>query len=362
MTAACPACLRRTWLVGELAGHLDPVRSGIIDLLALEDEELLAAVGGRHRRRLAERRCSVDPAEVRCRAERAGLEMICRCDPHYPQRLRDLPAPPAVIHVAGGLDRFLDTVGNDPVAIVGSRRASAYGIGAARSLARGLAAAGVPVISGLAMGIDSAAHQGALAARTATAPTIAVLPGSASEPYPRAAGNLYRQLVTVGLAVSELPPNVSVRRWMFPARNRIIAALAAMTIVVEAPARSGALGTARLAQELERRLGAVPGRITTAQAAGPHGLIKDGAHLIDSPQAVLDLLFDAGARIAPVDERPELTNELQALLHAIEDGHDTPGALRRHGVLPEQSLAALASLELAGYVQRGPGGRFTLVP
>jgi DNA processing protein len=149
---------------------------------------------------------------------------------------------------------------------------------------------------------------------------------------------------------------------MFLARNRIIAGLGAMTIVVEAAPDSGALLTARHAAELGRPIGAVPGRITAPQAAGPNRLIGDGAHVVCSAQDVLDLLFEAGTRPAPADDRPGLSAELKSLLAAIEAGHDTAAALLRHGVVAEQGLAALASLELAGYVRRGAGGRFTIMP
>jgi DNA processing protein len=362
MTAACADCLRRTWLLKELAGHLEPVRSEISGILALGDEDLVAALGGRHRQRFSERRLAFDPAEARRTARRAGLETICRCDPEYPACLEDLLAPPAVIHVAGGLRRFLVAAGAETVAVVGSRRATTYGTGVARSLAAGVATAGVPVISGLAMGIDSAAHQGAVSARGSGPRTIAVLPGSASEPYPRGARSLYHQLVKVGIAISELPPDTSVRRWMFLARNRIIAALATMTIVVEAGTGSGALVTAHYAREMGRDVGAVPGRITGLQTVGPHGLIREGAQLIDGPQTILDLLFEAGTRTAAVDDRPRLSDDLRRLLEVIGAGHDTPAALRRQGILPEHSLAALAMLELAGYIQRGAGGRFTVMP
>jgi DNA processing protein len=175
MTGACAACLRRTWLLRELGGHLEPVRREIAELLLLEDEDLIAAVGGRERGRLARELLALDPTRLEREAEEAGLAMICRCDPAYPARLHDLPNPPAVLHVAGGLDRFLRTAASDPVAIVGSRRGSAYGVGVARSLARGLSAAKVPVISGMAAGIDTAAHEGALSADTGDAATIAVL-------------------------------------------------------------------------------------------------------------------------------------------------------------------------------------------
>jgi DNA processing protein len=211
----------------------------------------------------------------------------------------------------------------------------------------------------MASGIDSAAHRGALAVR---GPTIAVLPGSADKPYPRSSAGLHRQVLECGSAVSELPGDVDVRSWMFLARNRIIAGLAAMTVVVEAAPESAALLTARHAAELGRPVGAVPGRVTTRQADGPHQLIRRGAHVICGAQDVLDLLFEAGSRIASFDDRPELDSDLRGLLAAIEEGHDTPGALLREGRLPREGLAALAALELAGYVRRGAGGRFTVVP
>jgi DNA processing protein len=149
---------------------------------------------------------------------------------------------------------------------------------------------------------------------------------------------------------------------MFLARNRIIAGLAAMTIVVEAGTRSGALLTARFAAELGRPIGAVPGRVTTPEAAGPNRLLAHGAHVVTDAQEVLDLLFEAGARIAPTDDRPELTGPPLAMLQAIEAGHDTPAALVREGIVSEPPLAALAALELDGYVRRQAGGRFTVVP
>ena len=204
-------------------------------------------------------------------------------------------APPAVLHVAGGLERLLELVAADPVAIVGSRRASPYGLDVARSLGRGLAFSGITIVSGMALGIDSAAHAGAL---DAGRPTVAVLPASADRPYPAGKRLLHRRIVATGAAVSELGPGPGVRRWMFPARNRIIAALAAMTVVVEAGERSGALLTAGLARRLDLPVGAVPGRVTTPQAAGPNALLAGGAGVVRGPQDVLDHLFGAGARAA----------------------------------------------------------------
>ena len=356
---ACDRCLERAWLLGRVSGHLDQVRSELDQVLALASDELIAAVGGRRRDELLKQLERFDAESARSRAVRAGLELICRCDPAYPVRLAGLPGAPAVLHVAGGLDRFLALAAADPVAIVGARQTSSYGVEVARSLGRGLACAGVTVVSGMALGIDSAAHAGAL---SAAGQTIAVLPGPADTPYPRARRGLYRQLVAAGAAVSELPGGVAVRRWMFPARSRIIAALATMTVVVEAGARSGALLTAALARELDRPVGAVPGRVTAPQAVGPNGLLALGAHLVRGPQDVLDAVFGAGVRTALTDDRPKLDAEQRRLLDAIANGHDSAGALARAGVAPEPCLAALASLELAGYIRRAPGGRFAVVP
>jgi DNA processing protein len=356
---ACDRCLARPWLLVRLAGHLEPVRARIALVLGLADEDLIAAVGGDDEGAVRRELARFDAGRARERAARGGIEMICRCDPAYPSRLRALDSPPAVLHVAGGLERLLGLVSEEPVAIVGARRASPYGIEVARSLGRGLGCAGIAVLSGMALGIDSAAHAGALAAG---APTVAVLPGGADRAYPATKRALHRQIRAAGSAVSELPPGSEVWRWTFPARNRIVAALAAMTIVVEAGERSGALLTARFARSLGRPVGAVPGRVTAPLCRGPNALLAAGAYVVRGPQDVLDQLFGAGVRLAPGDEKPELAPELRVLLAAIAEGRDTTGALERAGVPAEHGLAALASLELAGYVRREAGGRFSVVP
>jgi DNA processing protein len=359
MSHACDGCLRRTWLLGRMAGHLDHARARIAAVLELGDEHLIAALGGEHRGDLARERGEIDPGRLRDHCLVAGLELICRCDRAYPVQLHDLAAPPAVLHVAGGLDRFLTLVARDPVAIVGARDASPYGTGVGRSLGSALARAGVTVLSGMAHGIDSAAHVGAL---DADAPTIAVLPGPADRPYPPSRRALYRRVSATGAAVSELPPGTPVRRWMFPARNRVIAGLSAMTVVVEAGERSGSLVTAGFAHRLGRQVGAVPGQITRPQAAGSNALLANGAAVVRGPQDVLDALFGVGVRAAADDDRPELTEELALLLAGLADGHGTSTALIRAGYEPEEGLAALASLELAGYVRREVGGRFAVIP
>lgn len=363
MTPACDPCLTRSWLLGALSGHLERGRGRILNLLGLANDELIAAVAGRRGAEIRRRLEGVDPQLARAQAKRLGLELVCRCQASYPSRLRALAEPPRVLHVAG-MDRLLECIESETVAVVGSRQASPYGVGVARSLARGLTAAGIPVISGMATGVDSAAHEGALelAGRDGAGRTLTVLPGGADLPYPRSNRRLYRRLQRHGAVISELPPGVPVRSWMFRARNRIIAALASMTIVIEAGEHSGSLVTAHFAHELTRELGAVPGRVTSGLSSGPHALLRAGAHLIRGAQDVVDVLFEAGSRAAPLDERPQLDAEQQALLGAIAEGHDTAAALTRRGILPERGLAALATLELLGYLERGPGGRFLVLP
>jgi DNA processing protein len=356
---ACDDCLARVWLLARLAAHLDPVRGRIEELLALGSEELIAAVGGEHRASMARELDRFDPAGARRRAASVGVEAICRCDRHYPDRLRSLTQPPAVVHVAGGLERFLGLVREDPVAIVGARRASPYGTEVARALGRGLGAAGVTVVSGMALGVDSAAHTGALAGGGGT---VAVLPAGAERPYPATKRALHRRIRETGATISELPPGADVWRWMFPARNRLIAAVAAMTVVVEAGERSGSLVTARVAGALGRPVGAVPGRVTSPLAAGPNALLASGAHVVRGPQDVLDQIFGAGVRTIRLDDRAPLEPPLGDLLSAIAAGADTESALSRAGLDVAEGLAALASLELGGYVRREQGGRFTALP
>jgi DNA processing protein len=356
---ACDTCLRRPWLLTVLAGHLDRVRARLPELLELDDLDLLRALAGQQLPRLERRLARFDPAPARARAHQAGVEMVCRCHAEYPDRLRVLPSPPSVVHVAGGLDRLLALTTAPPVAIVGTRRPTSYGVDVSRMLARGLAASGLSVISGMAQGIDSGAHDGAL---TVEGGTIAVLACSPERPHPASRRVLHGRIVASGVAISELPPGTGVWRWMFPARNRLIAALAAMTVVVEAAERSGALLTASWAERVRRPVGAVPGRITTRQAHGPHRLLSAGAHVITGAQDVLDVIYGADAPTAPADRRAEVEPELRRWLAAIADGHDTPAALARVGLAPEDGLQVLSALELTGHIRREAGGRFAVVP
>ncbi len=358
ISRACGRCLARPWLLARLAGHLDVVRGRIDEVLELGDAELLDAVGGEDRAAIGAELLAFDPARARERAARAGLNLVCRCDPGYPESLMALRSAPAVLHISCSARRLAELMADRPAAIVGSRRASDYGLEVAGMLARGLGGAGVTVISGMALGIDSAAHAGALQAAGAT---VAVLPCGADRPYPASKAALRRRIAESGALVSELAPGTSARRWMFPARNRLIAALAEITIVVEAATRSGALITAAYARALGRAVGAVPGRVGAPRAVGPNGLLAHTpALVITSAQDVLDVVHGPQMRLVPAAAgRQAISGPLQRLLDSVADGMDTPAALARAGAPIERVLADLAKLELAGYVRRGVGGRIT---
>lgn len=362
---ACDACLRRTWLVERVSGYLEYQRRRVDDILSLEDRILIefwleiAERRGLHgdvEREYAE----VGPAEAesaRARAGDAGLELICRCDPHYPERLHRLFGPPAVLHVAGGMGRFLELAETDPVAIVGTRRPTLYGTDIASRLGRGVSVSGMTLVSGMALGIDAAAHRGAIAGGGRT---IAVLPAGAAVPYPRENRQLYKQILRNGVAVSELGVGSSVRKWTFIARNRIIAALSELTIVVQGQERSGALSTAGLARKSGCRVGAVPGSVLVPQSDGPHGLLREGAILVRSPQDVLDAVCGAGTRRATDPVVEALSEDARAVVDAIRRGADTVAELSRTTVAGDQLLAVLGELELIGCVRRVAGGRYSI--
>ena len=351
---ACEECLRRTALIAALAPWLDVEwrrRSAPSRVLSLPDDSLVALDGSG---RVARAYAAFAPDRARERVAAAGLQAVCRCEERYPERLRDLADPPAVLHVAGdpgALDR------HECVAIVGARRGTSYGLEVARSLGRGLAAAGVPVVSGMAMGVDSAAHVGAL--EHSTAAPVAVLAGSADVPYPSSRRRLHAQLVARGCVVSELPPGFTAYRWCFVARNRLIAGLAALTVVVEATERSGSLTTADFAEQLGRPVGAVPGPVTSRFSAGTNTLLAAGAGLVRGTRDVLDQLLGPSAPL-PENVPPAVPIEprLRRLLDAIERGHGSLAELTSDPEATRQVLQDLTDLELRGLVRREFGGRY----
>ena len=372
---ACAVCLRRSWLIARLAGAIElawAARRPLPSVLALGDAELIAALGGERRDRLTDEWSRFDAAAARRRCSDRAVTAICRCDERYPAPLRELPDAPAVLHVLGDPERFVTLVERDCVAIVGARRGTPYGLEQARGLGRALAAAGVTVVSGMALGVDSAAHVGAL---DGGGTTLAVLAGGVERPYPSSKRQLHARIAAAGAVVSELPPGTAVRRWTFPARNRIIAALGRLTVVVEAGERSGSLITAALSLDLGRDVAAMPGLVTSPASAGTHALIVDGARLVRGAHDVLELLYGAAAGeegTAAEGGRPErqgegasaeagaerLPADLTLLLERVGGGCDTVAALTADGTAVDGVLAGLAQLELRGLVRRAEGGRY----
>jgi DNA processing protein len=353
--SACDVCLRRADLVAAIAGRLEiefKQRSAPGRVLGLSDDELLAIAGSLEVQR---RYARFDPPAARARATAAEVRTVCRCRDEYPERLRELADPPAVLHVFGDVGALADT---DAVAVVGARRASAYGLDVARTLGRGLSAARVCVVSGLALGIDSEAPAGALGA---PGRTVGVLAASAHVPYPARGWRLHAAVAARGAVVSEMPPGARAFRWCFVARNRIIAALGAATVVVQATERSGSLTTADFAVELGRGVGAVPGLVTSRLSAGTHSLIQSGAPLIRNATDALDLLASATGRQyvpEPVQVAPPLDPPLARLLAAIEDGRGTLGELAETAAEARTALGGLGELERLGLVRRGFAGRW----
>ena len=363
--SACDACLRRTALVARLAPHVERGRRDrrrLSEMLSLPDERLIEALAGDRRAAIERAHMAFDPARARERLLAASMYVACRHDRCYPPRMLEAADAPALLHVAGDLDRLAVLADRDAtaVAVVGARRAGADGLEVARGLGRGLAAAGVTVISGMALGIDSAAHAGAL---EVGGPTITVLAGGADVAYPASKRSLHRALVRSQAAISEMPPGFKPLRWCFPARNRIIASLASMTIVVEAAERSGSLITADLAQELGRAVGAVPGPVTAGRCAGTNALLRDGALVIRDAQDALDEALGIGVATALVRRRAEdLSAPLRSLLQRVEDGRNTVSSLAATPAEAQHAIAGLAELELLGFVRRGPGGHYVRRP
>jgi DNA processing protein len=287
----------------------------------------------------------------------SGTWATCRHDDVYPEALHDLGDRPAVLFGRGRAATLAELGRESAVTVVGSRRPSRYGRELAKELGAELGAAGFAVVSGLALGIDSAAQEGALRAGGLT---IAVLGCGVDVAYPPRSARLYAEIVERGLVLGELPPGTEPRRWTFPARNRIMAAIGRMTIVVEARERSGSLITAEMAQDLDREVGAVPGLVGSSPAAGTNGLIHDGAHLIRGCQDVLDALLGPGATRrsgAPVPSGPRLEPKLADVLDLVERGACSADALARASRMePGPLAAALLSLELSGYVRSDSSG------
>ena len=357
---ACTECLRRAWLLAALGPYVERIATGKAgsrapELLRLSNEELVEVAAPKVAEQLLARIAALGEERLSEELQLAGCWACCRHGDLYPDALRNAADAPWAL-IGRGDPGLLD--GLEPhgaVTIVGARRATSYGREVARELGRELAAAGMVVVSGLAFGIDACAHRGAIDAGR----TIAVLGCGPDNAYPAAHRSLWRRICEEGLVLSELPPGAAPWRWTFPARNRIMAALAGMTVVIEAAARSGSLITADLAADLGRDLGAVPGPVTSRASAGPNNLLAGGACVVRDAQDVLDAMLGAGARKLH-RAGPAFDPGLAAVLAVVESGADTCDAVATAlDLTGPEAAAALARLELLGYVTCSTMGAYS---
>jgi DNA processing protein len=316
-----------------------------------------AKISERASRAFEELQRAFDPGRMEERLAARGIEVLTPVDEAYPGPLRSIPDPPPAVFVNGSVP---DTVS---VALVGSRKASATGIETARALGFALSERGVCVVSGLALGVDAAAHEGAV---EAGGPTVGVLGCGIDIVYPRRNRGLFQSVRRQGALISEYYLGEAPLAWRFPARNRIIAGLAGTVVVVEAPEHSGALITARHALDAGRDVWAVPGPPGVRECRGSNGLLADGAGVLwDIPEFV-DLV--AREHRVPVADRA--SREVQPLPSGLEDteaavlsgvGFEPRGVdavAKRSGVEMPEVLTALALLELKGFVSRNGVGSY----
>ena len=265
----------------------------------------------------------------------------------YPTHLLDLSTPPSELYAIGDRSALI----GPRVAIVGTRQSTAYGERSTRTLTRALVRAGVSIISGMARGIDGAAHRTAI---EEGGKTVAVLGTGIDVPYPVGHRQLHRSIAEHGLVLSENPPGATAHQGAFPKRNRIIAALAPVTIVIEAGFKSGALNTASQALELGRVVAAVPGPIDSEQSQGSNQLLRDGAVMIASADDALSLLGVKAAADRPIPTLPE--NE-QRIWNALDKSFLEVDALAaKAGLTIPDCFAAITSLEIMGLIDCSPAG------
>ena len=311
------------------------------------------------------------------RAEKAGIELVLYTSEAYPQNLKNIDAAPPVLYVRGQTE-FLNTPLS--LSIVGARNASINGRKTASRIAYDLCEQKVMIVSGMARGIDSAAHKGAMYALHQKGPTIAVLGTGADIPYPEENRNLYEQIAGQGAIVSEFPLGTLPSANNFPRRNRIVAALSQAVLVVEATAKSGSLITAGLAEELGRKIFAVPGAPTDARASGPNHLIKSGAVLAENAADILPILKMLPQGPALKAARTPKPRQRELFVPAAANEFTTAEPvktkiidyLNRDGVYVDEIIRAsgldqavinleLLQLEMSGRITRLPGNKVALI-
>lgn len=281
--------------------------------------------------------------------DRLGARLITLKDPDYPPLLKHIPDAPVALYARGPL-----RPGQDTLAIVGSRRASAEGTAISGKISETVSSAGVTVASGLARGIDTAAHLNAL---SGDGKTVAVLGCGIDICYPPENGGLFERIGREGLILTEYAPGIRPVPHHFPERNRIIAGMSRGVLVIEAAAKSGSLITARLALEYGREVMAMPGSVLKTEHAGSNRLIKDGARLVDSVEDVLTACF---AHIDPAIKKPvelDLSENRVYSLIGFEKIH-ADEVIERSGMDTKEVIAALTRLAMKNVIAEAPGGFF----
>ncbi len=304
-------------------------------------------IGSEIAQAIAAQRPEVDPEHELERLEHAGVGLVCHWEDAYPDHLREIPDAPAVLFVRGRMPSF-----ERAVAIVGTRASTVYGNRMARAIARDLAAAGVVVVSGLARGIDTVAHLGALEAGQ----TVAVLGSSLDKVYPQQNVELAGRIAERGAVLSEYSLGTEPAPGQFPARNRIVSGLCQAVVVVEAKERSGALITADMALDQNREVMAVPGPADSRHSRGPHRLIQQGAKLIVSAEDILDELGWGRPPAKKEAAAPVLAPDEARVYEAIEAEPTTLERIAfKSGLSPQVINSILLVLELRALVTQLPG-------
>ncbi|MEW5762884.1 MAG: DNA-processing protein DprA [Bacillota bacterium] len=336
--------LKYVWALRDRFGSLKAAWDApVAELTALLPQAPLA-------REVGAKRADTDPVAEAAALEARGINFITWDDTGYPVPLRNIYDPPPILFLAGGWHPQ-DALA---VAIVGARAATPYGRAVAARLAEELGAVGVTVVSGLARGIDTAAHRGAL---EGGGRTIAVLGTGLDVVYPRENEKLLAAIAANGAVITEFWPGTEPQPWHFPLRNRLISGLARAVVVVEAGEKSGALITADLALEQGREVMAVPGNVTSRLSRGTNRLLKEGARLVESAADVLEEL--GLTTLFPREKAralPRLSREEETVWRAVgEEPLPEEVIIARTGLPPGSVMAALAFLEVKGLVRRLPG-------
>ena len=333
-------------------GRLLERLGGPVEVWQAPRTELVAILGEEAGDKVARERAQEDPEKEVTLARRLGARIITWEEEAYPKALKEIPDPPPVLYVLGEIGDKDELA----IAIVGTRRCTSYGRVVAERLARELAAVGVTVVSGLAPGIDTAAHKGALSSGR----TIAVLGTGLGKPYPAGSEPLIRRIAGSGAVISEFPFEQGGTQWTFPRRNRIIAGLSLGVLVVEAPARSGALITVDRALEQGKEVLAVPGPITSEASVGTNRLIQEGAKPVTCLE---DILEELPLHLEPVVQGDRPTTDLDADARTVYDllGLEPLGLselVERTGLSHSRLSQILVELELSGLVREVTGRRY----